>query len=1351
MAESNELPLDTETAAWCDRAGRFVEQPDDDPFACLALVREGIFLRRQWDLLGPDAPVRRRLLTLLAAAQNICQKKLAAAVHQQTDAQSRRVEHVLGRLAEDDAYLAGLLADQQSPAESIAFAVECFRDDMHWLGTLVALLDGSCGIDFTGRVLLEQESLQRTIETRDQEDRKPGATSTIPDELRVSAERLRRAALARQVESLLAQPEPEDLGAWFDAWQAAGRLVMRLEGASAAELENRAQAYRGRAIACWKECLGELPQQQRKEEISRVAGEMADTAAEALTFLEDLSMPEAVQSLEILSEDASICLRAADALHVSRRNDRQFARLRGSLRRRRKAVAAELQERRLGWRLERIFGHRAVVLLEQSILLLLVVFMVMLIVEGPMLAYEKAHWPGSKVIEATFAWADLAICMVFLTEFSLKLFLSRPRLLYFRRTWITGLVPAIPLGFIAYAAHNLDVAKAADYFVLLRGLRYLRLPQMVRWLRLARPLVRFGRVVVFMMQASDRMIRRIAPLVNRNLVLFERAAINVQPPEYQAKLAGLRERFFYRATELIATLPRQARQRLVRLRIEDLTAVLSAPRVGEETPMAKTSLSITREIPLEQIIARLLAATPAGISERIGRTLAQSVARWCRAFDVVLIRRLPVIRDLVAAGHRSSPYGTTAQVANRIGALLQGLLEKVYWVADFYGTVTAPQLVDSVGDWMIKGTARPARRFLMLGAAFLALWYLTSMLPFEPLEALTRSLRSLIGMPLIVLGVLCLVPLLVGLWFRQIAGEATDFCSRVAEAQFISATKLLKQRFAERYHAVLHSRVIAPELEVTQSADGPNRAAVELLFQDYLDAPPLHCSDTRTTTQLLGNLTLVSLRETRLGYGRRQQKRLRKLDLTVARAHVRGPYLWFHFISRSLAQQTAKLMVDYNSHALPLDRAATAGEDEIHGYVEWLSGRLRTPVERLELPEQFERRRREISRDNDDPAGVKNERCRRGFQGNDFTAICFLSADPEVEDDVRRRYGRQVAELMHRDRCDNIRRVFRTYPFHRRPKGRRTVNPLALHARYIAGGRVLLLPFRMALWGVVLTFRSLRLLARFVRDVLNPTVGNLETITEADPYPVAVRKIHRMRKPVFLECLRMRAQFDPEYLGVLLPGCPSPDRQVTSTPVEEDLQLVDADPGLKQQFRELAGRRRQQMSGFRRLLDELGESRFSAESLRAMAIAYTIDYRRARSRLEAVDRLRHALDEAALSGPQPWRRSLRTVCCKWRIVGKVTRLWRQPAFAATGPRQRRLLVELICRRRGPLLAAVCEMARGGGSADLEADARETLLAVACDPATWSRQLVVLRAVQTLSVLDLKTYHELVYELGEYDR
>ena len=46
-------------------------------------------------------------------------------------------------------------------------------------------------------------------------------------------------------------------------------------------------------------------------------------------------------------------------------------------------------------------------------------------------------------------------------------------------------------------------------------------------------------------------------------------------------------------------------------------------------------------------------------------------------------------------------------------------------------------------------------------------------------------------------------------------------------------------------------------------------------------------------------------------------------------------------------------------------------------------------------------------------------------------------------------------------------------------------------------------------------------------------------------------------------------------------------------------------------------------------------------------------------------------------------------------------------------------------------------------------ARQVLSQVARDPGPWTRQLVILRTIQTLSVLDLKTYCDLVYELGEY--
>ncbi len=1372
MADSIDSQLQDETAAWCRQAEQIAQRVPDDGDPCLALVREGILLRRRWDRVDPDAPPRRRLLTLLADAQILCHRRLTDSWDHAASPDPQRLEQLTGRLADDHGYLAELLSDHTLSAETMAFALECFRDDLHWLGTLIALLDGHTGVDFIGRVLLEQESLQRTI----------SSSAALPEQLLRSARQLRTTALARQAESLLGQPDPDpkDPKGWYRAWQTASRLAMRPRGATDEDVERAVHDYRARAMDRWSECLAEIPSDTGGDALRQAADDLADVAGEALTFMEDLPLPEAVRSLEILKEDAAACAHAAQQHGGSVASG-----LRRRLRRRTKAVAAELQERQLAWRMERLFGYRAVAALERLILLLLLLFVGMLSVEWAYRDYQT-------VLEVC-AWLDLGICLVLLSEFSLKMALAEPRRLYLRRNWITGLLPAIPFGFIVYMADEQRIAEAAELFVLLRGLRYLRLSQMARWLRLARPIVRVARLVGFALQASDRLVRRIAPLLNRNLVLFERAAIHIRQPAYRTSLAALRQRFQYHASESIGRLPSPSRRGLVRARIDDLTAMLSAPRVGMTAAVVEAQVSTTREIPLESVIARLLAATPAGVSHSISRSLAQSVARWCRAFDVFGVRRLPLIRDLVAAGRRRSPYGTTAEVANRIGSLLKHQLDRVHWVADLYGALTAPQWVDALGDRLVKGTARPAWRLLIIGAAFLAVTSLAGLLPFpEQVRDLSHLLGGLIGTPLVVLGLLCLAPLCVGVWFRQIAGEAADFCTQVAEAQFLSATKQLKRRFARQHHAVLYSRVIAPELGIStgqtstgqtstsqpsdgdsrqehqQSAPDPNRVAVELLFEDYLDGAPFHRSDTKTTTQLLGNLTLISLRETRLGLGRRRRRQLRRLDLANTRSWFRGPYLWFHCISRSLAQQTAKLVVDYNTYALPLNRAATADDRQVRRHLDWLARRLNRPIAEFtkSLPAEF-RSRLGILADaaalaiDGRPAETKSTGRPRDFHGSDFTAIHFLSDDPQLEADVRRRYGDEVAELMHRDRRDNIRRVFRTYPFHRWPKRQRTFNPLAMHARYLAGGRVLLLPLRMVWWGAIATLHATRLVARFVRDVLYPTVGDLDAVADPDPLAVAVRKIHRMRQPVFLECLRMRADFDPEYLGAAVfpragPGSTALLRCATAAPIEEDLARIDADPGVLQHFRGLAGRRRRQMLELRRLLAKLDCRRHGEESLRAMALAYAIDYRGVRSGPKAVGRLKKTFDEA-VAEPSPaagtrkrFEWSLPAWWCRWRYAGRLARLLRQPAFSGYDASQRRLCRRLLCRRRGRLLQSLRRLTRRDAPADALDDSRDVLLAVARDPATWTRQLVILRAVQTLSVLDLKTYCDLVEALGEYE-
>lgn len=1384
MDPTDAASLAEETADWLSEAAS-AGAGDGCQGRLLDAIRRGIELRRQWDLVDADAPQRRELIARLATLQNRVHAELAACVAESGEAPAGLSERLLCEIDADDAYLARLLDDQAVASADAALGLECFRDDLHWSGTLAAAAEGRRGVDFFGRVLLEQEVLEQEIGTWFEASTAGRAsgdhaseTAAISEQLRSAANELKQAVLRRQVEALSARQAQQNCNDWRRAWEAAGRLAMRLpvgDGArqgvdesdrtstSADDLAAAAEQCRKHVAAGWRESLAACELGERRRSLVEAAESLGDTTSETLTFLEDLTLEESVQSLRVLEEDTRWCLELVQA-----ENDPALQNRAAALRRRQRELAAELMERRLALRMERWFGRRGVAALERLILILLLLFVVLLAVEGPLVRYEERWWPGRGWFEAALAWTDLGICLVFLSEFTLKFSLARPRWLFFRRNWFTMLLPSIPFGFMAYQAHRLlPLVELGESVVLVRFLRYLRLPRMVRWLRVARPLVRAGRLMGFALQASDRMARQMAPLLNRNLVLFERADVDVELPAHREALAGLRERFRYRVPELLAELTPSARESLVRRRIEDMRQMLAT--AGEEAlvlsePERRHS---DRDIPLETLVARLVTATPASVSDRVGRALAQSVSRWCRAFDVLLVRRLPVVRDLVAAGKLASPYETTAAVANRLGMLLRGALDRVYWLADLYGTVTAPQLVDSLGEWMVKGTARPARRFLMLGIAFLAVSYLASLLPFPTLNDLTTSLEKVVGTPLVVLGVACMVPLLLGLWFRQIAGEATDFYSRVAEAQFLSATKQLKHRLAATYHALLHRRVIAPELAWEDQPEGgaalaegcqpgssseAARARVELLWNDFLDGAPFHPSDTKTTTQLLGNLVLVSLRNTRVRLDRARRKQLRRLDLSSGRFSFRGPYLWFHFISRSLAQHTAKLVVDYNAHALTLARLETAEDAAVGQYIEWLSRRMGLPPDGLELPEVLVRRIEQMGDCKAAASGAVE------FHSNDFTAIHFLSRDEQLVDEVRRRYGDMVACLMERDRRDNIRRVFRTYPLHYLPRAQRVANLLSIYHRHFEGGKVLLLPLKVLWWTLVLLWRATRLIAQFVAEVLHPTSAELDRLRESDPFVVAQRKIHRMRKPLYLECLRMRADFDPEYLGVMLPGSGVGLRGTTTTPVEADLMRIEAEPHLMDAYRKAAAERRMQVMRFRRWLSNQPAVATTGPAARAMAIAYTVDYNRTKTYLQATERLLAAVNgaepenEGQLDQPAAAARG-RWIGRLWRrarLLRRWARLFAQPAFDEWDGRQRRELRRRVTDEGEALYRATLDLTSARAPRDPRDHATTTLRNVGRDPESWTNQLIVLRTVQTLSVLDLQMYCELVGELGEYD-
>ncbi len=503
---------------------------------------------------------------------------------------------------------------------------------------------------------------------------------------------------------------------------------------------------------------------------------------------------------------------------------------------------------------------------------------------------------------------------------------------------------------------------------------------------------------------------------------------------------------------------------------------------------------------------------------------------------------------------------------------------------------------------------------------------------FSPFRTLVDKLSILLGWPVIMLGVACLGLWSLGSWFRKIANQSADFCERIVEAQFAAHTKNLKSRRREQDVQFLSERVIDPELLLRSSDDriklprtpgttttstavpavdgadqpaapssnGDGRVAspfrfedrelaflrnVRLLYQDYLDGSPLHRSDTKASIQLLGNLALANLRRSHLRHYIREGRLLDRLDLSRAGGLFGGPYLWFNYITRLLVQETALLILDYNRHAIPVDRLACSPEPIRARFRSWIATRLEVDPDDVWLPdpptppaaaggeEDAAQPSPPLPADlsplapgpsprlapiSARPSPIK-DRLRRKQQvfleTVEFTSVDFLADDPERDAEIRARFGPQVAELVRRDRQQNVRRAFRSFPLHELPLSSRTINPFALYESYIAGGRVLLLPFHaLGLVARAIGF-AIRGIYRVVGEILHPRVDQDHSVP-ADTYWAALRKIHRMRKPVFMGSLWLRARFDVEYLGLPLPTAPA-DIAAESL-METDLDYIGA-------------------------------------------------------------------------------------------------------------------------------------------------------------------------------------------------
>ena len=423
------------------------------------------------------------------------------------------------------------------------------------------------------------------------------------------------------------------------------------------------------------------------------------------------------------------------------------------------------------------------------------------------------------------------------------------------------------------------------------------------------------------------------------------------------------------------------------------------------------------------------------------------------------------------------------------------------------GHALPPVFLDRLGATIVNATRTPAKRLLWLGLG------LPHAVPDRQCRAVPQTVRpvvnkiqTLLGWPVIILGVICLAFWSLGAWFRKIANQSADFSERMVEAQFAAHTKSLKSRRRDQDAQFLAERVIDPELLLRSSDDriampdrlgrgrGPSRPGwvlfenrelaflrnVRLLYQDYLDGSPLHRSDTKASIQLLGNLALTNLRRSHLRHLLREGRTLDRLDLSRSGGLFGGPYLWFNYITRMLVQETAILILDYNRHAIPMDRLACSPESVRREFRTWLAGRLKIDPAEVWLPEPVtpapaepsSPRRvsprlrgtgapvagRLASADSGGPRSRRRE-AEAFLETVEFTAVNFLADDADRDAEIRARFGPQVAELVRRDRQQNVRRAFRSFPLHELPTSSRTINPFILYENYLSGGRIALLPF----------------------------------------------------------------------------------------------------------------------------------------------------------------------------------------------------------------------------------------------------------------------------------------------------
>ncbi len=1373
-----------------------------------------------------DAPIRQELVDHLDKLQDFLLEHVEELDPEHSD-HGRLSRALEDQLREDQRYLSHLLTDHDPDSARTALNVERFRDDLHYRWAMVNRLEGQPTRSRAISAGVEVERLYQSIQSQSPSSHLEQVRAQIAQDcIQIRAQLLGR-RLGRELEAIADQPPRDALGCWDKIF-----LLTRLQSQvdalpTEAQPDEKGESFNGTPdqwsceLAATRERLAEQAAEflgqlngpkEASAQWSRLIEVLGVESNDIDTLLETQPPEQSLRLLQLHSEDLVRLREMGSAF--SQDHDKQLPReqrfRRGvkTVRKLQSWTRNQFQERALDHRMRRIFGDRFVDRLDALIIILILVVTAQIFFE---LSFQE--WiEANPVWEARLAWFDLALSLVFLSEFGTRLALVQGRFRYFRRNFLIDFFAVLPYGFFAYQAKLAEQAMlvAGGSQTLSGGSGLQRgggLLRLLRLIRVIRPIMRLGRLFVFAVRFTDRLVSRYQNLLNRQIVFFEPRDGEEADSRRRFLFESVREYYEGHATTLRERLNEADRLTIASLRLPECAARLRTIPPGSIDERSTTEIRVVRA---EEVVERLVEITPERLVFRMGVPFVESINRYIRLLDLPIIRRLPLIEQLLA-NRRRGPAEVAALAVNYVGYAFQSIINLAYYFADLFSTITAPLFLDRLGNTLVKTTKRPAFRLVTLGltagVVYLVIQMLVGLQILDnegPIQTFFSGLISKFGVGVLVLGAICFVLWPLGLWIKSLARQASERSERLVEAQFASQTRTLKLQ-DERQRRFLQERVLGPEISLREADDhlierrGDLRELgqridhqlaqefppetlkfwedvfqenVELLYRDYLQGALFHSSDTRTNTQLIGNVAVNNLRRHRLDYLlKKTDPKLEKLDLRRnSTALIGGPFVWFNYITQRIVQGTAVLIEEYNRNAEPRYRLAMESQERRAAYRFWLAQRLEIEPDQIDLPPVLgEAALHEPP--NDEEARIRKE-AQLLLRSVDFNATDFLADNPQRERYLATKYGDQLVDAIRRDRRANIRAAFQSYPLHRVPESIRTINLYVFYQKYLSGGKVFLVPlyalvsaFRLIIWGI----------GRVITTILHLLRPSSAPIPEpmVDTYETAVRKIHRMRKPAFMEALWFRANFDLEYLGLPLPD--TPFSVSSDSLLETDLDYI----GASRHERVMADQIRRQQAerldligqwlretgfDFPNLPERLARdfplfARRSGEVIRALVTAYLTDYRDIASLHSAITGLRlmfqHAqnpirpLAKLPHGLPEPTRLNGRS----WYRSGKRgdwKRIFQVEGFQIEDPYRRRTVRRYLRKHWNIARPWIDLVLKQGGDAPLQV-LQARLEDVVRETDLWSDQILALRTLQTMTILDVHHYIEMVYRLGGYHR